>query len=88
MQLAPSPLGAKKEFSGSGRYPNPNPNPNPNSNPNSTVPEPTPKQARDATVGIDSALLESLEAEGRARGLDAATLLDMVLRESLGIDED
>jgi hypothetical protein len=33
MQLAPSPLGAKKEFSGSGRYPNPNPNPNPNSNP-------------------------------------------------------
>ena len=44
--------------------------------------------ARDATVGIDSALLLSLEAEGRARGLDAATLLDMVLRESLGIDEE
>ena len=39
-------------------------------------------------MGIDSALLLSLEAEGRARGLDAATLLDMVLRESLGIDEE
>jgi len=26
---------------------------------------------RDASVGIDSALLKSLEAEGRARGLDA-----------------
>ena len=33
--------------------------------------------ARDATVGIDSALLVSLEVEqGRAHGLDADTLLD------------
>ena len=39
--------------------------------------------ARDATVGIDSALLLSLEAEGRARGLDAATLLDSIVREAL-----
>ena len=39
-------------------------------------------------MGIDSELLVSLEAEGRARGLDAATLLDMVVRESLGIDEE
>jgi len=44
--------------------------------------------ARDATVGIDTALLRSLEAEARARGYDASTLLDMVLRESFGIDED
>jgi len=36
----------------------------------------------DATVGIDASLLATLESEAVSRGLDAATLLDMVVREA------
>ena len=64
-------------------HPNPIPNPHPHPNPNPNLHKPgdyltmTDPFApallpeRDASVGIDSALLVSLEAEGRARGLDA-----------------
>merc|ERR1719152_43619 len=36
-----------------------------------------------ASVGIDSALLAKVEAAAKARGLDAPTLLDMIVREAL-----
>ena len=36
----------------------------------------------DAQVGIDSGLLAQLEEEARARGYDAATLLDSLVREA------
>ena len=41
----------------------------------------------DATVGIDSALLAKLTEEGVARGYDAATLLDLLVRDAFDIDE-
>ena len=37
----------------------------------------------DASAPIDSALLSSVQAEASKRGLDAATLLDMIVREAL-----
>ena len=40
----------------------------------------------DGSVGIDSALLATLEGAAKARGLDANTLLDMIVREA--IDDD
>ena len=40
----------------------------------------------DQTVGIDSELLATLEAAAATRGYDAATLLDVVLREALDVD--
>jgi sulfite reductase (ferredoxin) len=46
-----------------------------------------PRIETDATVGIDSGLLSTLEEEARARGYDAQTFLDIVLRESFDIDE-
>ena len=39
--------------------------------------------APDASVGIDSTLLATLESEATARGLDATTLLDCIVREAL-----
>ena len=35
------------------------------------------------SVGIDAALLKTVEAEASKRGLDAATLLDSIVREAL-----
>ena len=35
------------------------------------------------SVGIDSQLLSMVEAEAASRGLDAPTLLDMIVREAL-----
>lgn len=35
------------------------------------------------SIGIDSALLAKVEAEAAARGLDAATLLDTIVREAI-----
>merc|ERR1719353_2482511 len=43
---------------------------------------------RDANVGIDSELLSKVEFEARARGYDAATLVEALVREALAIDED
>ena len=37
----------------------------------------------DADVGIESKLLAKLGEEQSARGYDAATLLDMIVREAL-----
>ena len=37
----------------------------------------------DSTVGIDSELLETLQAEATPRGYDAATMLDIIVREAL-----
>jgi len=37
----------------------------------------------DASASIDSALLAKIESEASARGLDAPTLLDMIVREAL-----
>jgi len=36
-----------------------------------------------ASVGIDAALLSQVETEAAARGLDAPTLLDMIVREAI-----
>ena len=41
----------------------------------------------DSTVGIDSQLLAKLAEEGMARGYDAATLLDLLVRDAFDIDE-
>jgi len=43
---------------------------------------------RDATVGIDSVLLSQVKFEARARGYDAATLVEVIVREALGLDEE
>ena len=40
----------------------------------------------DSSVGIDSELLKQLEVEATARGYDAATLLDLMVRDALDID--
>jgi len=40
----------------------------------------------DATVGIDSALLTRVEFEAAARGYDAATLVDLLVREAFDMD--
>ena len=37
----------------------------------------------DASVGIDSGLLAQVDAAAKARGLDANTLLDMIVREAI-----
>ena len=37
----------------------------------------------DSSVGIDSSVLAKVEAAAKARGLDANTLLDMIVREAL-----
>ncbi|KAL3914335.1 MAG: hypothetical protein SGPRY_007661 [Prymnesium sp.] len=37
----------------------------------------------DSSIGIDSSLLSKVEAEASARGLNAATLLDTILRDAL-----
>mmetsp|Transcript_31877 Transcript_31877/g.52662 ORF Transcript_31877/g.52662 Transcript_31877/m.52662 type:complete len:96 (-) Transcript_31877:139-426(-) len=37
----------------------------------------------DATVGISSELLATVQAEATARGYDEATLIDLILREAL-----
>jgi len=39
--------------------------------------------AADASIGIDSALLEKVSSEAAARGLDAPTLLDMIVRDAI-----
>jgi sulfite reductase (ferredoxin) len=50
-----------------------------------SLPDPfaPPSVKTDANVGIDSALLATLGEEASARGYDAATLLDMIVREAL-----
>ena len=37
----------------------------------------------DAAVGIDAGLLAQIDGAAKARGLDANTLLDMIVREAL-----
>ena len=41
-----------------------------------------------ASVGIDAGVLAMVEEEARARGYDAATLLDCIVREALDIEEE
>ena len=50
-----------------------------------SLPDPfaPPKVTTDADVGIESKLLAKLGEEASARGYDAATLLDMIVREAL-----
>ena len=43
---------------------------------------------RDGSVGIDSQLLATVEYEARARGYDSSTLVDIILREALGLEEE
>jgi len=43
---------------------------------------------RDGRVGIDSRLLATVEYEARARGYDSSTLVDIILREALGLEEE
>jgi len=43
---------------------------------------------RDGSVGIDAQLLATVEYEARARGYDSSTLVDIILREALGLEED
>ena len=47
-----------------------------------------PAVATDASVGIDAGLLEKVALEATARGYDAPTLVDIILREALGLEED
>ena len=37
----------------------------------------------DASVGLDAALLAKIESEASARGLDAVTLLDTIVRDAI-----